>query len=129
MELTPREPKSEVAIKAREVYLTFARRVIGESNLDYSTLYQRFAQNDWAAIKLDDAIAEAIVRGGYSLKSAVGALHQGPYVQFQVHQKGVPPAAMTQYVRSTVLMASQRVSGLEQRQAPSKQKQSGLEME
>jgi len=46
MELTPREPKSEVAIKAREVYLTFARRVIGESNLDYSTLYRRFAQND-----------------------------------------------------------------------------------
>ena len=82
MALTPKEPDSEVGLKPRRVYLQFAQRVIGESTLDYPTLYRCFAQNDWAAIKLDDAVVEAVLRAGFSLKSAVGVLHQGPYLQF-----------------------------------------------
>lgn len=126
MELTPKEPATEVGVQARQAYLTFAQRVVGDE-VDYATLYRQFASNDWAAIKLDDAVAEAVLRAGYSQKSAVGVLHQGPYVQHQVHQKGAPAAAMSQYVRSTVLMAMQRVSG--QGQGTRRQQQPGLEME
>jgi hypothetical protein len=126
MELTPKEPATEVGVQARQAYLTFAQRVVGDE-VNYATIYQQFASNDWAAIKLDDAVAEAVLRAGYSKKSAVGVLHQGPYVQHQVHQKGAPAAAMSQYVRSTVLMAMQRVAG--QGQGPRRQQQPGLEME
>ena len=123
--LTPKEPESEVGRKARQAYLQFAQRVIGESTLDYPTLYRRFAENDWAAIKLD----EAVLRAGFSPKSAVGILHQGPYLQFQVHHNKVPLAPMSQYVRSTVLTAMQKVGVRAPRQGPSVQRQPDLELE
>ena len=129
MTLTPKEPESEVSRKARRVYLQFAQRVIGESTLDYPTLYQRFAENDWAAIKLDDAVAEAMLRAGFSPKSAVGVLHQGPYLQFQVHQRKTPLAPMSQYVRSTVLTAMQKVGSRAQGQGPSVQQRPELKIE
>ena len=129
MALPPKEPESEVGRKARRVYLQFAQRVIGESDLDYPTLYQRFAQNDWAAIKLDDAVAEAVLRAGFSPKSAVGVLHQGPYLQFQVHHRKTPLAPMSQYVRSTVLTAIQKVGSRAKGQGPSVQQRADLEFE
>ncbi|MCG8364000.1 MAG: hypothetical protein MJA27_11795 [Pseudanabaenales cyanobacterium] len=129
MALTPKEPESEVGCKARRVYLQFAQRVIRESTLDYPTLYQRFAQNDWAAIKLDDAVAEAVLRAGFSPKSAVGVLHQGPYLQFQVHHRKTPLAPMSQYVRSTVLTAMQKVGSRAQGQGPLVQRRPDLELE
>jgi len=60
-------------VQARQAYLTFAQRVVGDE-VDYATLHQQFASNDWAAIKLDDAVAEAVLRAGYSQKSAMGVL-------------------------------------------------------
>ena len=127
--LTPKEPESEVGRKARQAYLQFAQRVIGESTLDYPTLYRRFAENDWAAIKLDDAVAEAVLRARFSPKSAVGILHQGPYLQFQVHHNKVPLAPMSQYVRSTVLTAMQKVGIKASGQGLSAQRRSDLELE
>ena len=62
MELTPKEPATEVGVQARQAYLTFAQRVVGDE-VDYATLYQQFASNDWAAIKLDDAVAIASTAG------------------------------------------------------------------
>jgi hypothetical protein len=133
MELTPREPKSEVAIKAREVYLTFARRVIGESNLDYTTLYQRFAENDWAAIKLDDAVAFQGLKAGFTPKEVAVVLLQSPYIQHQIHHKRVPAAPMTQYAKGTVIKMLQQLNVTQSaqqsasRQRP--QRQSGMELE
>ena len=133
MELTPREPKSEVAIKAREVYLTFARRVIGESNLDYTTLYQRFADNDWAAIKLDDAVAFQGLKAGFTPKEVAVVLLQSPYIQHQIHHKRVPAAPMTQYAKGTVIKMLQQLNVTQSaqqsasRQRP--QRQSGMELE
>ncbi|MDJ0705136.1 MAG: hypothetical protein QNJ46_17780 [Leptolyngbyaceae cyanobacterium MO_188.B28] len=129
MALTPKEPESEVGRKARRVYLQFAQRVIGESTLDYPTLYQRFAENNWAAIKLDDAVAEAVLRAGFSPKSAVGVLHQGPYLQFQVHHRKTPLDPMSQYVRSTVLTAMQKVGRRTPGQGPSVQRRPELEID
>jgi hypothetical protein len=59
--------------------LVFARAVIGETSVDYSTLYQRFAPNDWAAMKLDDGLALAALKSGYAAQDVVGFLHQSPY--------------------------------------------------
>lgn len=97
--------------------------------MDYSTLYQRFAENDWAAIKLDDVVAEAVLRAGFSPKSVVGVLHQGPYLQFQVHHWKTPLAPMSQYVRSTVLTAMQKVGDRVQGRGPSLQRGPDLELE
>ncbi|MCU0567477.1 MAG: hypothetical protein MUF49_12880 [Oculatellaceae cyanobacterium Prado106] len=85
MPLKPKEPETETGKQARQQYLEHAQRITGEAGLDYATLYQRFAQNDWAAIKLDDAIALSALRAGYSPKEVVGILHQSPYLQYQVH--------------------------------------------
>jgi hypothetical protein len=104
---TPKEPEKPAGREARQTYLVFARGVIGESSVDYTTLYQRFAPNDWAAIKLDDGVALAALRSGYAAKAVVGFLHQSPYVQHQIHVGQIPVATMTQYAKSTVQKALQ----------------------
>ena len=106
--LMPKEPSNEAGKIARQQYLDLAKRVIGEAKLDYATLYQRFAENDWASVKLDDAVAALSLKAGNSPKQTVGILHQSPYLQYQVHHQNVPLAPMSQYVRSTVLKTVQQ---------------------
>jgi hypothetical protein len=93
MALTPKQPSNEA----------------GKAALDYDRLYQRFAENDWAAVKLDDAVASLSLKAGNSPKQTVGILHQSPYLQYQVHHRNVPLAPMSQYVRSTVLKTVQQL--------------------
>ena len=107
--LYPKEPENEAGRQARQQYLAQARKVIGEAEIDYCALYQRFAENDWAAIKLDEAIARTALKAGYAPKRVVGLLHQSPYLQHQVHVNQVPLAPMSQYVRSTVMKAIQQL--------------------
>ncbi|MEN8446990.1 MAG: hypothetical protein ABG776_18490 [Cyanobacteria bacterium J06555_13] len=108
MGFKPKQPSNESGKAARQQYLELAQRITGEANLDYDTLYQRFAENDWAAVKLDDAVASLSLKVGNSPKQTVGILHQSPYLQHQVHQRNVPLAPMSQYVRSTVLKTVQQ---------------------
>jgi hypothetical protein len=108
MALTPKQPSNEAGKAARQQYLDLAKRVTGEPNLDYDRLYQRFAENDWAAVKLDDAVTSLSLKSGNSPKQTVGILHQSPYLQYQVHHRNVPLAPMSQYVRSTVLKTVQQ---------------------
>ncbi|MEL6263586.1 MAG: hypothetical protein AAFR12_21280 [Cyanobacteria bacterium J06626_6] len=119
MSLKPKQPSNESGKVARQQYLDLAKRVTGEANLDYDTLYQRFAENDWAAVKLDDAVASLSLRVGNSPKQTVGILHQSPYLQHQVHHHNVPLAPMSQYVRSTVLKTVQQQKQVQsQQQSP-----------
>ncbi len=83
----PPDTRTEVAKAARETYLDLARRVIGESTIDYTQLYQRFIQNEWSAIKLDDEVSLAALQSGKSPKDTCLTLLQGPYVQHQVYVK------------------------------------------
>ena len=133
MTLTPKTPETEAGKEARQQYLTLARQVIGEAQLDYNTLYQRFAENDWAAIKLDDAVALKALKAGHSPKTVVGMLHQSPYIQHQVHQNKVPLAPMSQYVRSTVIKVMQHwtQSQASQHTPPGRgvKRQTGLDLE
>jgi hypothetical protein len=132
MPLKSKEPENEAGKQARQQYLEHAQRITGDASLDYNTLYQRFAQNDWAAIKLDDAIALSALKAGRSPKEVVGILHQSPYLQYQVHGNKVPLAPMSQYVRSTVMKAVQkteRSSGQQRSQERSGQRQPGIELE
>jgi hypothetical protein len=108
MTLKPKTPEKEAGKEARRQYLALAQQVIGDPQMDYDTLYQRFAENDWAAIKLDDAVSLKALKAGYEPKAVVGILHQSPYVQHQVHQNKVPAAPMSQYVRSTVMKVMQQ---------------------
>ena len=121
MSLQPKEPNNEAGKAARQQYLDLAKQVTGEADLDYATLYQRFAENDWAAVKLDDAVAGRSLKAGNSPKKTVGILHQSPYLQHQVHHRNVPLAHMSQYVRSTVLKTVQQ-----QKQAQSAQQRNPL---
>jgi hypothetical protein len=109
MVLEPKKPSNAAGQAARQQYLDLAKRVTGEANLDYDTLYQRFAENDWAAVKLDDAISSLSLKTGNSPQQTVGILHQSPYLQHQVHHRNVPLAPMSQYVRSTVLKSVQQL--------------------
>jgi len=118
--LTPKEPEKPAGQEARQTYLVFARAVIGETGVNYATLYQRFAPHDWAAIKLDDAVALAALKSGYIPNDVVGFLHQSPYVQHQIHARQTPVATMTQYAKATVMTALQL---LEKTQTFQRQKQ------
>ena len=108
MALKPKQPSNKVGKVARQQYLELAQRITGDANLKYATLYQRFAENDWAAVKLDDAVSSLSLKVGNSPKQTVGILHQSPYLQHQVHHRNVPLAPMSQYVRSTVLKTIQQ---------------------
>ncbi|MEL6491561.1 MAG: hypothetical protein AAFQ95_16515 [Cyanobacteria bacterium J06621_3] len=121
MGFKPKQPSNESGKAARQQYLELAQRITGEANLDYDTLYQRFAENDWAAVKLDDAVASLSLKVGNSPKQTVGILHQSPYLQHQVHQRNVPLAPMSQYVRSTVLKTVQQQKQVQsQQRSPSR---------
>ena len=127
MPLQPKEPSNETGKAARQQYLDLAKQVTGEADLDYATLYQRFAENDWAAVKLDDAVAARSLKAGNSPKQTVGILHQSPYLQHQVHQRNVPLAPMSQYVRSTVLKIVQQQKQVQPLQQRSPLRSSGIE--
>ncbi|NJM96923.1 MAG: hypothetical protein HC800_06825 [Phormidesmis sp. RL_2_1] len=108
MALEPKQLSNPAGQAARQQYLELAKRVTGEAKLDYATLYERFVENDWAAVKLDDAVATLALKVGHSAQETVGILHQSPYLQHQVHHRNVPLAPMSQYVRSTVLKSVQQ---------------------
>jgi hypothetical protein len=133
MALTPKTPETEAGQTARQQYLTLAREVIGEEDLDYTTLYQRFAENDWAAIKLDDAVALQALQEGYTPKEVAGLLHQSPYIQHQVHHNRVPVAPMTQYAKGTVIKMLQQLRVTQSAQQSVSRarpaRQSGMELE
>ena len=132
MALTPKTPETAAGQEARQQYLTLAQQVIGDAQVDYTTLYQRFAENDWAAVKLDDAVALKALKAGHSPKAVVGILHQSPYIQHQVHHNQVPLAPMSQYVRSTVLKVMQQWKQSQAAQVQSgqhPQRQMGLDWE
>ena len=103
MILQPKEPAKALGHRARQQYLTFARQVTSDIDMDYSMLYQRFAKNDWAAIQLDRAVAIAALKGNLLPKDIVCLIHQGPYIQYQVHIKQLSVLTMSQYARSIVL--------------------------
>ncbi len=131
MALTPKTPETHAGIEARQQYLALAREIIGDPAMDYTMLYQRFAENDWAAIKLDDEVAQRALKGGQAPKTVVGILYQSPYMQHQVHHNRVPIPPMHQYARSTVWMAMQKTGiGMKgQAKGQSRQRQVDLEME
>ena len=109
MDLIPKEPANECKVLARQTYLELARRVIGEPQIEYGVLYQRFVENDWAEIKLDEAVAMKGLTSGHSPKVMARILHQSSYLQHQVHRNKVPLAPMSQYVRSTVMKVWQQM--------------------
>lgn len=137
MALTPKEPEKAIGKEARQTYLVFARGVVGDMGMDYTHLYQQFAVNDWAAMKLDDEVASAALMAGYAPKDIIGFLHQGPYIQHHLHGRKVPVKTLTHYAKSTVMMAMEQMkegrsekgrspqSSFEQRQH--RQSQKGLE--
>jgi len=131
MSLQPKEPENPAGREARQTYLVFARAVIGDTSLDYSTLYERFAANDWAAIKLDDAVSQSALKAGYAPKEVVKFLYQSPYIQHQIHQKQVNVKVMNQYAASTVVNASQNLQASEllraQRRSSRKKRQQQIE--
>ncbi|MFG6095003.1 hypothetical protein SPB21_07120 [Leptothoe sp. ISB3NOV94-8A] len=57
----PHTCRTQQAQVARHDYLEVSRRVIGEPDIDYLQLYQRFIVNEWAAIKLDDSVALTVL--------------------------------------------------------------------
>ncbi|MFG6093894.1 hypothetical protein SPB21_01505 [Leptothoe sp. ISB3NOV94-8A] len=98
----PHTCRTQQAQVARHDYLEVSRRVIGEPDIDYVKLYQRFIANDWAAIKLDDSVALAALELGNPAVNVALTLLQGPFIQYQVYEKGVITLAMTRYAKCTV---------------------------
>jgi hypothetical protein len=109
IEFTPKEPQTEGGRQARQQYLQFARRIIDEPTMDYSTLYKRFAPNDWAAIQLNDAVAEVALREGMAPQGVTGLLCQGPFAQCQHHQRGITIQVLHRCLRASLIVAKQQI--------------------
>ena len=109
MDFTPKEPQTEGGCQARQQYLQFAQRIIDEPTMDYATLYKRFAPNDWAAIRLNDAVAEVALREGMAPQGVTGLLYQGPFAQCQYHQRGVTIHALNRCLRESLIVAKQKI--------------------
>ncbi len=109
MDFTPKEPQTEGGRQARQQYLQFAQRIIDEPTLDYTTLYKRFAPNDWAAIQLNDAVAEVALREGMAPQGVIGLLYQGPFTQCQHHQRGVTIHALHRCLRESLIVTKQKI--------------------
>jgi hypothetical protein len=109
MDFTPKEPQTEGGCQARQQYLQFAQRIIDEPTMDYTTLYKRFAPNDWAAIQLNDAVAEVALREGMAPQGVSGLLCQGPFAQFQYHQRGVTIQVLHRCLRESLIVAKQQI--------------------
>ncbi len=77
----PKEPKLESSRAARSDYLKYAQRVIGDDTIDCPTLYARFVENDWAADKLDEAVALEALRAGETPRWVLSRVWQSPYMQ------------------------------------------------
>ena len=103
MTLTPKEPEYDCGRKARIEYWEYAQAVIGDSELDYPTMYGRFAENDWACIKLDEALVLKALRARRLPREVGSMLLQGPYIQLQVHHHQVSANLMTYYARAIVM--------------------------
>jgi hypothetical protein len=103
MALIPRDPQYDDSRQARAEYLEYAQIVIGEPSLDYSTLYGRFVENEWACIELDKAVAHEALGSGRLPVEIASLLHQGPYIQVQVHHNQVPLIPLTYYARGIVM--------------------------
>ena len=81
-----------------------------------SELYQRFIVNEWAAIKLDDEVAlVALETWEPELWTSFFTLLQGPFIQYQVYEKGMVKLAMTRYARCTVHEAFMRFKRQQQK--------------
>jgi len=109
MDFTPKELQTEGGRQARQQYLQLAQHIIYEPTMDYATLYKRFAPNDWAAIQLNDAVAEEALRGGLAQQEVIGLLYQGPFAQCQYHQRGVTIHALHRCLRESLIVAKQKI--------------------
>ncbi|NEZ58695.1 hypothetical protein [Adonisia turfae] len=98
----PHTCRTQQAQAARHDYLEISRQVIGEPDIDYIELYQRFIVNEWAAIKLDDSVALTALRLGKPAMNVAITLLQGPFIQYQVYEKDVIILAMVRYAKYTV---------------------------
>lgn len=103
MTLTPKELEYDCGRKARTEYWEYAQAVIGDSDLDYPKMYSQFVENEWACIKLDEAVALTALRAGRLPREVGGMLLQGPYIQLQVHHHQVSANLMTYYARAIVM--------------------------
>jgi hypothetical protein len=109
MDFRPKESQTEVGRQARQQYLQFAQRIIDEPTMEYATLYKRFAPNDWAAIQLNDAVAEVALREGMAPQGVTGLLYQGPFAQCQYHQRGVTIQVLHRCLCESLIVAKQKI--------------------
>lgn len=118
---TPREPETDKARLMREQYLSFAKSVLGDLTLNYSALYERYANDradiQQAAQSLDRSVATTALKAGVDPKITIQLLAQGPRTQYQARnltaeaKKAALPGIL-QYAQSTV-DAAQRQRYLE----------------
>ncbi|NET34892.1 MAG: hypothetical protein F6K19_23190 [Cyanothece sp. SIO1E1] len=103
----PREPETEKGRLVREQYLSIARTALGESTLDYLSLYERYSQDQPAAQSLDQSVARAALQAGHGPRQVIQLLAQGPFTQHQTRQlspearKAALPGLL-QYAQATV---------------------------
>ena len=112
----PRAPETEKARSMREQYLALSKAVLGDSALNYLSLYQRYASArpdiQQAAQALDQALARLALQAGNAPRVVTQLLAQGPFTQYQTRtlsseDKQAALPRLLQYAQS-IVEAAQR---------------------
>lgn len=123
MENPPAVEAGTYKAQLREQYLSYARRIMRQPQLDYKSLYQQFGNNEWAAKRLDQAVAMTALRDRKSPSEAAYLLAQGPHVQKQTGERGMKPADLIDYAKLTVTQGMQSLQRSQRNQVAQQRSQ------
>ena len=106
------EGRKSYGEQLRHQYLSLARLVLKQPDLDYNSLYWMFAGNDWACQRLDREVARLALSHQSTPTEAAYLMAQSPYSQYQISEKGLKPESLLTYAKSVVAysLAQMRLS-------------------
>jgi hypothetical protein len=112
-DLVPREPETEKGQLTRSQYLAFAQTVLKDSEIDYLSLYRKYAIAPQSAQSLDQSVAALALKSGVPPRQVIQLLAQGVFTQqqtrllsFEEKQSALPK--LLQYTQAIVETAQRQ---------------------
>jgi hypothetical protein len=109
----PREPETEKGQLTRSQYLAFAQTVLKDSEIDYLSLYRKYAIAPQSAQSLDQSVATLAFKSGVPPRQVIQLLAQGVFTQQQTRllspeEKQAALPGLLQYAQAIVETAQRQ---------------------
>ena len=112
-DLVPREPETEKGQLTRSQYLTFAQTALKDDEIDYLSLYQKYAIAPPSAQLLDQSVVVLALKSGVPSRQVIQLLAQGVFTQQQtrllsLEEKQSALPGLLQYAQAIVETAQRQ---------------------